>query len=71
MKKKKVPKKKMWCRHTGIKCLKCGDEIFSMHRHDLRRCKCGACFVDGGFEYLRYGGDFGNLMTVTKRVPIE
>lgn len=39
----------------GLKCLKCGDVIFSKHRHDFRRCKCGACFVDGGDDYFRYG----------------
>ncbi len=36
-----------------IKCNLCGDIIESVHVHDYRRCKCGACAVDGGKEYLR------------------
>lgn len=31
------------------KCIKCGDEIFSRARHDLKTCSCGALSVDGGF----------------------
>ena len=31
----------------------CGDEIESKHRHDFVTCKCGACSVDGGHDYLR------------------
>lgn len=30
-------------------------KIYSNHRHDYKRCKCGDCFVDGGYSYLRYG----------------
>ena len=26
--------------------------------HDKKVCKCGACFIDGGNEYTRVGGDF-------------
>lgn len=40
-------------KHTGIRCLKCNDEIFSMHRHDFKYCKCNACAVDGGFSYIK------------------
>ena len=40
---------------NAIKCLKCGDEIESKHRHDFVSCKCGACFVDGGRDYRRVG----------------
>lgn len=39
-----------------VKCNKCKDEIFSKHRHDFVRCKCGAIAVDGGMEYLRRVG---------------
>ncbi len=42
---------------NAAKCLKCGDEIESMHVHDFVSCSCGTIFVDGGREYLRYGGD--------------
>ena len=41
-----------------IRCLKCNDIIESKHVHDLQKCKCGACFIDGGDRYTRVGGDF-------------
>ncbi len=44
--------------HNRIKCLKCGDIIESTHRHDWVQCSCGACFVDGGHDYMRVGGNF-------------
>ncbi len=40
-----------------IKCLKCGDIIESMFRHDFRWCSCRNIFIDGGNDYLRYGGN--------------
>ena len=40
-----------------IKCLKCGDIIESKSRHDWVQCTCGACFVDGGHDYMRIGGN--------------
>lgn len=39
----------------GIECPECGDRVWSRHRHDWRKCKCGAVFVDGGRDYLRVG----------------
>jgi hypothetical protein len=41
--------------HGGIRCTLCDTELFSWFRHDFKYCKCGACFVDGGFDYLRAG----------------
>jgi hypothetical protein len=48
-------------------CLNCGDEIESKHRHDWVSCKCYknekgnlGIFIDGGLEYLRYGGCLQN-----------
>ena len=38
---------------NAIRCNICGDEIESTHRHDFVTCKCGACSVDGGHDYLR------------------
>jgi len=35
------------------KCLECGDEIQSNHRHDYVFCSCGSLSVDGGSEYLK------------------
>lgn len=39
-----------------IKCLHCGDQIFSAHRHDFKFCKCLKCAVDGGQAYLKRSG---------------
>ena len=41
----------------AITCPKCGDTIFSRARHDFRSCSCGAIFIDGGFDYVRIGGN--------------
>lgn len=40
---------------NSAKCLKCGDEIFSAHRHHFVECSCGEIFVDGGMSYIRHG----------------
>jgi hypothetical protein len=40
---------------TGVICPHCKQLIVSEHRHDMRFCFCGYCFVDGGQDYLRYG----------------
>lgn len=38
---------------NAIQCKLCGEVIESKHVHDFVQCKCGACAVDGGHEYLR------------------
>ena len=38
---------------NAIRCNICGDEIESTTCHDFVTCKCGACSVDGGHEYLK------------------
>lgn len=38
---------------NSAKCLGCGDEIVSGHRHDFRSCSCGALTVDGGLAYRK------------------
>ena len=38
-----------------IRCKLCGDIIESKTVHDFQECSCGACFVDGGHDYLRRG----------------
>ena len=38
---------------NAIRCNICGEELESKHRHDYVECKCGACAVDGGHDYLR------------------
>ena len=35
------------------KCLKCGDVIESIDRHDYVQCSCGNISVDGGKDYLK------------------
>jgi hypothetical protein len=42
---------------AGIKCPACGDVIFSLYRHDFRRCQCGKVFIDGGDDYMRAGAE--------------
>ena len=39
-----------------LKCLKCGNEIQSLYRHDFKWCSCGNLFIDGGNDYCRCGG---------------
>lgn len=46
---------------SKLKCLLCDDIVESRHRHDWNQCKCGACFIDGGNDYLRVGGDPDNF----------
>jgi hypothetical protein len=40
-----------------IKCLKCGEIIESTYRHHFKECSCGNICVDGGKDYLRFGGN--------------
>lgn len=47
-----------------IKCLKCNDIIESKYEHDFRKCKCGSCFIDGGTEYTRIGGNFDDIIII-------
>ena len=54
---------------NAVLCLSCGDKIVSKHRHDFVTCTCGAVSVDGGQEYLRRVGDFGNAMDISWSLP--
>ena len=38
---------------NAIQCKLCGEIIESTYRHEYETCKCGACAVDGGHDYLR------------------
>lgn len=49
-----------------IRCLKCNDVIESKHVHDLKKCKCGTCFIDGGDEYTRVGGNLDDIILINK-----
>lgn len=40
-----------------VQCLGCKTVLVSNYRHDCSRCPCkNETFVDGGYDYLRYGG---------------
>ena len=48
-----------------IKCLNCGDIIESKSVHDLVSCKCESCYIDGGQDYLHFGGkDFNKILII-------
>lgn len=42
---------------NAIKCLKCGDIIYSRATHDFHWCTCNSVAVDGGFEYFKIAGN--------------
>jgi len=48
-----------------IKCILCGDVIYSKNRHDFVTCSCGKCSVDGGTDYLRRVGEFYTELSIT------
>lgn len=48
-----------------LKCLICGDIIESKSVHDLVSCKCESCYIDGGQDYLYFGGkDFDKILII-------
>ena len=47
-----------------VKCMKCGDIIQSMHRHDMQFCKCKAVAIDGGSDYCKLSGEPSNVFFV-------
>lgn len=47
-----------------VTCPDCKAEMYSRARHDFHGCFCGT-FVDGGFDYVRYGGK--DLNSIVKR----
>ncbi len=54
-----------------IRCNNCGDEIYSTHVHDFRRCTCGAVFVDGGQDYFRRGGQLAAVQDMSITIDKE
>lgn len=40
---------------NAIQCKLSGDIIELTDRHEYVKCKCGACAVDGGHDYLHRG----------------
>lgn len=53
---------------NALQCVDCGDIIYSRARHDFHHCSCGKVFVDGGFDYLRYGFSDKKPKRVQKRI---
>jgi hypothetical protein len=45
-------------------CPQCKDVIWSRSVHDMRYCQCEKTFVDGGRDYLRFGGDISGIQPV-------
>lgn len=46
---------------NSAQCRTCGDVVTSTSRHDFVMCSCKSVFVDGGFSYIRRGGDPENI----------
>ena len=42
---------------NAARCRRCDTVVESRHRHDFVWCACGAIFVDGGTDYIRWGGN--------------
>ena len=42
------------------KCKQCGTIVHSKHRHDFVSCGCGSFALDGGNDYLKVTGNFGD-----------
>jgi len=40
---------------NAVQCPECKDIIFSRSHHDFHYCSCGYVFIDGGFDYCRFG----------------
>lgn len=56
---------------AAIQCPECKDAIFSRAQHDFHYCSCGYCFIDGGFDYIRYGAkDLSTIIHVDLDLPV-
>ena len=49
--------KNMTIVRNAVQCKRCGDIMESVSVHDFKTCSCGACSVDGGYNYLRRRGN--------------
>jgi hypothetical protein len=47
-----------------IICNKCNDAVFSFSRHSMNWCICGACALDGGFDYQKITGNMENWISM-------
>lgn len=51
----------------AVKCLYCGDVIFSRARHDFHSCTCGRTNIDGGSDYMKFGATPFSYKEIKKR----
>ena len=49
-----------------IRCKKCGDILESKYRHDFKMCSCKSCYIDGGNDYCRVGGNKEDYVQICK-----
>lgn len=48
---------------NSVICLNCGEQLISRHTHDYKTCTCeNETMVDGGLDYVRFGGKDLNLV---------
>lgn len=60
MTKQEINKEKF---QMAIHCPDCDEVVFSVMRHDYRKCSCGKTGIDGGKDYSRTNRP-GNLLTL-------
>lgn len=53
-------------KRSRAQCLKCNDIIESTYGHDFKYCKCKSIFLDGGKNYVRYGGELKDIKLMTE-----
>jgi hypothetical protein len=58
---------------NGLWCPDCNEVIYSVNRHDYRKCSCGKCTVDGGKDYFRtnMAGTVVKIDLLTDAIEIE
>lgn len=58
MPKKSKKKRFKYLKTNAVQCRGCGMTLISLHRHDFVNCDCpkDSIFIDGGFDYTRWGG---------------
>lgn len=47
-------------KRNAIKCNCCGDIIESKFVHDIHECSCKSVAIDGGLEYCKVSGCYGD-----------
>lgn len=56
---------------NAIRCRLCGEEIESGYRHNFVLCRCGACGVDGGRDYLRRIGNRNDYTELSEEIALD